>query len=286
MDSAKANKSHLKYISAYRSDPLYYTHVIEFAPADYSLGFHTHDRAEVILVKSGSLSAIVDDQVYKLKKNSLIIIRPNTPHKMQFNDNSAYERYDLQFNESILANQVFRRLPLHLCCVNCNGNRTILDLFEKLDFYHKHFKGEDFRLLVKNTVEELLFRLYIAPPDDFGSEPFSIHPILKQAIQYINLHYHEPISVEDVSHHLSVTKSHLHHLFAEFMQITPKKYINLQRLALAQQLIQAGEKPTAIFSTCGFCDYATFFRNYTRHFGCTPSQELPPPRAWTSAFNG
>ena len=57
------------------------------------------------------------------------------------------------------------------------------------------------------------------------------------------------------------------------MQITPKKYINIRRLAKAQKLIRLGEKPSSIFLSCGFCDYATFFRNYTSYFGYTPSQE-------------
>lgn len=273
MGSAKPYKSRLKYISAYRSDSLYYTHVIDPDPATYALGFHVHDRAEIILVKSGKLSAIIENQTYHLKKNSLVIIRPYTLHRMISADNSTYERYDLQFNDAILANRVFNRIPWRLCCVDCNGDSAILGLFEKLDFYYKHFRGEDFRLLVKNTVEELLFRLYLSPPEEFNGELLSIHPTLKRAIQYISLHYREPVSVEDVSRHLGVTKSHLHHLFAEFMQTSPKKYINQQRLAMAQQLIQAGEKPTAIFSACGFSDYATFFRNYTKYFGCTPSQE-------------
>ena len=46
----------------------------------------------------------------------------------------------------------------------------------------------------------------------------------------------------------------------------------MKRLSKAQQLIAMGKKPTEIYTECGFTDYGTFFRNYTKHFGFSPSQ--------------
>ena len=142
-----------------------------------------------------------------------------------------------------------------------------------MDYYHQNFEGDDLGLLLTNVIEELLFNLTISPSDDLDNEVISIHPAIKSAIIYINEHYCEQISIDDIAHHLCTNKSHLHHLFSEFLQITPKKYINIRRLAKAQKLIRMGEKPSAIYSSCGFSDYATFFRNYTAYFGYTPSQE-------------
>ena len=274
MDTGRPYRLYLRRLTAYRSEPLYYTHAITFSPIEHSTGFHVHDRAELILAKSGTVSITIESQVYRLKKNCLAIIRPNTLHATTFGDNSPYERYDLQFDHTLLGNGVFDRLPKNLCFIDCNGNHTLLSLFKKLDFYYQNFKGEDFRLLVKNTFEEILYHIYLSPPNDFHGEHLAIHPTLKSALAYINHHYADPISVEDVSRHLGITKSHLHHLFAEFMHTTPKKHINLQRLTKAQRLLQVGEKPSTIFASCGFSDYATFFRNYTAHFGYAPSQEL------------
>ena len=194
-----------------------------------------------------------------------MIFRANIPHKIIFEDSSDYERYDILFDENVLGNKVFDRIPKKLCCIDCNGNNYIVDLFSKMDFYHKNFDGDDLGLLLSNAIEELLFNLSISDASDFENELISVHPIIKSAIHYI--------SIDDMSSYLCVNKSHLHHLFTEFMQITPKKYINIRRLAKAQKLIRMGEKPSAIFSSCGFSDYATFFRNYTTYFGYTPSQE-------------
>ena len=258
----------------YRDETIYCSHATILSPMDnIRPNFHVHDVCELLFVKSGNVSAVIGDRIYRLGKNSLILFRANTPHKMRIEDNSNYERYDILFDQNVLANGVFERLPNKLCLIDCNGNSSIVSLFERIDFFCEQFHGEDLGLLLRNAIEELLFRISISPPEDFDGDSLAIHPTLKEAIQYINHHYCEQITIDDMSRHLCVNKSHLHHLFTEHLQITPKKYINIRRLAKAQKLIRAGEKPSAIFPSCGFSDYATFFRNYTAHFGYTPSQE-------------
>ena len=262
-----------KIISSYKNEKILYNHAVTTSPSETNLGFHMHDICELIFLKKGNVSGMIGDKIYKLKKNSLMIFRANIPHKIIFEDDTDYERYDILFDENILGNKVFDRISKKLCCIDCNGNSSIVALFNKMDFYHKNFSGDDLGLLLENAIEELLFNLYISPHDDFDNELISMHPTIKSAIKYINEHYCEQISVEDIAKTLCTNKSHLHHLFSEFLQISPKKYINIRRLAKAQKLIRMGEKPSAIFSSCGFSDYATFFRNYTTYFGYTPSQE-------------
>ena len=124
MDTGRPYRPYLRRLTAYRSEPLYYTHVITFSPIEHSTGFHVHDRAELILAKSGTATITIESQVYRLKKNCLAIIRPNTLHRTTFDDNSPYERYDLQFDHTLLGNGVFDRIPKSLCFIDCNGNHT------------------------------------------------------------------------------------------------------------------------------------------------------------------
>ena len=61
--------------------------------------------------------------------------------------------------------------------------------------------------------------------------------------------------------------------FKENLKISPKKYINMRRLAKAQKMIRMGEKPIKVYASCGFVDYASLFRNYVSYFGYSPSKE-------------
>lgn len=260
-------------ISIYKDNKIFYNHAVFHNPMETNFDFHTHDICELIFLKSGNVSGIIGEKTYKLNKNCLIIFRANVPHKINIDDNSVYERYDILFDENILANQIFNKIPKNLDLISYSGNSYVIDLFKKLDYYYENFKDNNLKRLVTNIVEELLFNLYLAPVDEVNSNLISTRPIISSAIEYINTHYTEQISIDDISKHLCITKSHLHHMFMENLHISPKKYINVKRLSKAQKLIRMGEKPSAIYSSCGFSEYTTFFRNYTTYFGYTPSQE-------------
>ncbi len=260
-------------ISSYSDDYITYNHCWDKSPDDRNFHFHTHDICEIVFLKSGDVSAVIGTETYKLKKDSLVIFRANVLHRIKINSPVPYERYNFLFDEKVLANGVFNRLPQDLDLINCSGNTQITELFEKIDYYCSKFDAEDLKILVTNIVEDLLFSLYTEPWDDFNNNQISIHPIISSAVEFINSHYTEPITVDDVCKAACVTKSHLHHLFMNNMNISPKKYINMKRLSKAQKLISRSEKPTTVYTDCGFTDYGTFFRNYTKHFGYSPSQK-------------
>lgn len=263
----------IKIKSQYKDDCLAHTHTLITNPDDNNFYFHTHDICEFIFLKSGDTSAIIGDKTYKLQRDSLVIFRANIPHRMRIDGNGVYERHNILFDENELANGIFNKLPQEIDLINCNGNARMIKLFDKIDYYYSKFSGENLKILVKNTIEEIIFNLYVEPFEEFNTNQISVHPIISKAVEYINRHYTEPITIDDIAMEVCVTKSHLHHLFIENMKISPKKYINMKRLSKAQKLISTGEKPTLIYSECGFMDYGTFFRNYTNHFGFSPSEK-------------
>lgn len=263
----------IKIISQYKDDSMAHTHSISTNPDDKNFYLHTHDICEFIYLKSGDTSAIISDRTYKLQKDCLVIFRTNIPHRMRIDGSEIYERHNILFDEANLANGIFDKFPKEIEVINCNGNRRIAEFFEKLDYYYSKFNGENLKILVKNTIEELLFNIYVEPFEEYNINQVSAHPIISKAVEYINEHCFETLTIDDIAKEVSVTKSHLHHLFMENLKISPKKYVNMKRLSKAQKLIIMGEKPTSIYTECGFTDYGTFFRNYTSHFGYTPSQK-------------
>ncbi|MBR2452903.1 MAG: helix-turn-helix transcriptional regulator [Clostridia bacterium] len=274
-----------KIISSYTDETLTYNHVKFVEPlVNYHFPLHTHDVCEMIFLKGGNISGIIDATTYKPTKNCLLIFRAGIPHRIQIEDDTEYERYDILFDEKLLANKIFYRLPKNICLINCNGNNYIIDSFKKLDYYYEHFTGKDLEILITKLIEEILFNISLLPANDFNNNLIITHPVINRAVDYINSHYTENIKIDDISKHLCVAKSHLHYLFMENLQISPKKFINIKRLAKAQRLIRMGESPTNIYLACGFSEYTTFFRSYVSYFGHSPSEEnkLPVEREFKS----
>ncbi len=266
-------KSMPKIISEYDDESITYNHLSISNPLDHNLSLHTHDICEILFLKSGNVSGIIDAKTYKLSKNCLIIFRARVPHKILVHDNTDYERYCVVFDENALANRILFKFPKDLDVINLNGNNRMIELFNKFDYYYENFAGDDLKLLMTNLVEEILFNLSITNSHDSSSHLVTTHPLIMHAIDYINTHFAEDIKIEDICKQLYITKSHLHHLFIKNLQISPKKFINIKRLSKAQRLIRSGENPVNVYMHCGFRDYVTFFRNYNAYFGYNPSQE-------------
>lgn len=259
------------FFSNYQDDIISCNHLSYPYPDSVDFPLHTHDICELIFLKKGDISGIINGKIYKLQKNDLIIFRPRVLHGIQPDSNKEYERFDILFDEKKIANNIFEKIPKDLDVVNLGDNAYMKDIFKKLDIYFYHFKEKDLSKLITNLIEELVFNLSLIKENK--REHISFNSLVNKAIEFIDNNYKEQITIDDICTALYISKSHLHHLFISNLHISPKKYLNLQRLSLAQNMIREGLKPYDIYNKCGFNDYATFFRNYKQHFGHNPSTE-------------
>lgn len=263
-------------VSKYSDENIVFNHCRNDSPlsTDSAYTFHTHDICEIIFLVDGDVSGVIGAKTYKLHKNNLIIFRSPTIHRIRIDSDVPYERYNILFDEKLTANGVFEKIPEALSVIDYSENHYVADLFAKLDFYSLHFGGEDIKKLICALVDEIIFNLTLASQNTSPAVYTSSNSLVNRALEYIDENYLYPISVEDVSSHLYISKRHLHYLFLEHFQLSPKKYINSKRLAQAQKLIRMGIKPYNLYHTCGFGDYATFYRNFKSHFGYPPSGEI------------
>ena len=259
-----------KHISSATGENITYYH--SFSENTISGNFlpHYHERCELILFLQGDVSYVVEGRTYKLKKGDIVISMPRQIHMILPKEDTTYERYVSIINQKLIPEGIWKKLCNGQDIFPCRDNERIFDLFEKLDFYYEKFSEEEYARLVFNTIEEVMYNLTLPGSEEVGA---SINPIVSAALDYIRDNLTTVSGVDEICSALYITKSHLHHLFTEHLQITPARYIATKRLILAQRKIRKGGKPTEIYSDCGFSDYATFFRNYKRHFGYSPTLE-------------
>ena len=263
----------VKSFSSYSTKDMLYNHTIKDNPKDSEFKFHTHDICEMIFLKSGNITAVIDSKEYKMHENSLVIFRPNVVHRIKVDAPIPYERHGILFDEKIIGNIPYHKASNNLYVVDFSSSPFIIDIFKKLDYYCNNLPEEDFTVILANSIEEILYNLTLIKPEDSNSNYNVINPVINKAIEYIEKNYKNPISIDDICSDLYVSKCHLHHLFMNILKVSPKKYINNKRLTEARNLIRGGKKPHQIYSECGFSDYGTFYRNYKNHFGHIPSKE-------------
>lgn len=208
-------------ISEFESENILFNHIVYTNPKEKKFELHTHDISEILFLKKGDIFVAVGTKIYKILQNSLVIFRANVSHKIKAEKNSDYERYDIIFDESSFANGIFKKIPSDVDVINFSENERISGLLENLDYYSKIFSGEDLKILVKNTVEEILYNIYVMPKNNSQSTAV-FNPIITKAVEYINENYTNHITVREICKHVYVTKSYLHQLFIKHLKTTPK----------------------------------------------------------------
>ena len=99
-----------------------------------------------------------------------------------------------------------------------------------------------------------------------------------QMMRYINAHLGKNISLEKMAQFFYISRAQLCRRFQNATGTSIGKYVTAKRLIQARQMILQGQKPTDIYTACGYGDYATFYRAYRSYFGCSPKQAaLPHP---------
>lgn len=94
-----------------------------------------------------------------------------------------------------------------------------------------------------------------------------------RATDYINAHYTEDISMEQLCKTAGVSKQHLCRLFRTTLSSRPMEYIAKRRIQAAKELLTQTELSVEdIAEKTGFCTASYFTKLFRRYEGITPSQ--------------
>lgn len=119
---------------------------------------------------------------------------------------------------------------------------------------------------------ELLFasRSFI-PGTQAGETSGDVNP-LKAVFSYIESHYGEKISLEDLAGTIHMNRNYFCRFFKEKAGKTPFSYLNEYRVnQAASQLLSTRLPITEIALNAGFENMSYFIRQFRRCKGCTPS---------------
>lgn len=253
-----------------RSPKFLYRHVAsENALRRFSM--HVHNDYEILYFVEGNASFIVEDKLFKLHRDDLIIIRPQKYHCINFDGQARYERYNITFNSELLQldDSV---LPANFKVINCANKAVISDLFKRFDYYQAKFDREAQEELFCCLIKELVYN--IARCD--GAEDPDVSPtdsLMTEILNYVNINLFRIGSIKQIAQTFYISEVYVFKLFKQHLNISPLKYINKKKLLQAQSLIRNGAKPTEAGLQSGFRDYSTFYKNYLREFRHTPSDD-------------
>lgn len=126
------------------------------------------------------------------------------------------------------------------------------------------------------SIVYLLAQSYYQHPSNIHSLPeFSNYSsILPQCVEFIDSHYMDNLSLSGLAKQFGISRSSLCAAFPQFAGMPLQKYIAQKRITEAQVLIRAHPEMSLaqISMDVGYDDSSTFYRNFVRISGVSPSK--------------
>ena len=92
-------------------------------------------------------------------------------------------------------------------------------------------------------------------------------------LDYIEEHYREDLSLNELSYQLELSPSYLSSVFKEYNHATFLEYLSRYRVARAKPLLlQTEDSVTDIAQQVGYSNVNTFIRIFKKEEGVTPGQ--------------
>ena len=128
------------------------------------------------------------------------------------------------------------------------------------------------RLLAKAKLTELLLEL--SAHSGGAGRIYSVHPqLITESQQFMSRYYREPLTLEHIAGHVSLSKEYFCRLFSRHTGMTPIAYLQQVRIYHAKlQLMASTDSIESIALSCGFRSASYFYTVFKAHTGMTPEK--------------
>ena len=230
---------------------------------------HTHDTYEIFCFLSGDAQYFVEGNIYDLKSNDILIIKKSETHVLLIRESIPYARCVINFNANALPESQ-RQTLISILDEKPLGKHSRItgDEFEKsrwMYYIDKIIQAEDF-----DTKQLYLTVLLNELCKNIGKYKDFLKTREENLIEYINRNLMTISSLDEISEHFLISKTHLNRKFKLVTGSTVWDYIVAKRLIVAKDMLSSGWKPNVVSEKIGYLEYSSFYRAYKKQFGVSP----------------
>ncbi|RCW49611.1 helix-turn-helix domain-containing protein [Paenibacillus prosopidis] len=278
------NNVYLEWFAKDKQFPFF----IQYGGHDEDLDLHKHfDFSELVIVLNGNATHIVHNETSFIKKGNVFVINGETLHAYK-------DPYDFKICNIMYRPEMLRAACSHLRTSNGFQALFVLEPFYRnihsyqsklslsipsldyvsnlisvmIDEYNNKLQGYQ-TMLISRFLELVVYlsRQYDNQEKDIPGN--LIH--LANAISYIEDHYLEPLTLEEIAVKSDISVRHLNRSFQSYYQTTPISYLQRLRLERACTLLKHTNLTIMEIShDCGFNDSNYFTRMFTKNYDLSP----------------
>ncbi len=230
---------------------------------------HTHNYAELFYIVGGDGQFRIEDKLYPVKANQLVIVNPNVLHT-----EVSYEAHPLEYivlGIEGLELSVEKEADSRYRILDYRGTGDVLTCLRHI-LQETQAGQPGYEAICQAYMEILIVRL-------LRSTSFSVTsavspPVSRQCASirhYIDTHYKEPLTLDILAREAHVNKFYLAHAFKEEYGQSPISYLISRRIAESRYLLKETDMSLSqISQILGFSSASYFSQSFHRATGSSP----------------
>lgn len=233
---------------------------------------HTHNHTELFYIVGGKGQFLIEDHSYPVGANNLVIINPNVNHTEDSLNAQPLEYIVLGIGGIELATGA-----------NSNGQFCILDHFESAEvssclrniLREMEQKSTGYEDVCQAYMEILIIRLMrttsLAVPAE--TQHGTGNRQCAAVKRYIDLHFKEPLTLEQLAEEAHMNKFYLSHTFKREYGISPINYMSSRRIEESKYLLaETNLSLSQIAQLLGFSSLSYFSQVFRRTQDISPME--------------
>ena len=248
---------------------------------------HTHEFIEIMFCTEGHSIQLIDNVSYEIKRGSLLFINYRQVHEIKNTGGCVY--YNILINPALFgqafanSENAFELLTLstfnELRGVDtsissvCFGEKETEKIETLISVMFSEYRAKDsnYTDVIRGLLSALLVFVFRKMSEGLGKAQKIKIPV--EIIDYIDQHYNEKISLEDLSSRCFYNPSYFSKVFKECYGVKLSDYIIKRRVENAGKLLtETNMSIEEICEACGYADKALFYKHFKKVKGITPGQ--------------
>ena len=238
-------------------------------PAHDIYYLHWHKAVEIIMVYEGEVQIKNNERTFQGKPGEMYVIHSTHLHSFQMGDVGG-EYHCLILPDDIFPSKDFFRADLPFMTTDADCKRLYEEAWQ---VYHQKPPAPFYEERVLGLILQLYAHLAALGGTQQAGDDHTFNTTIRRAMAYIETHYAEKLTIENIAAAVNVSRHHLCHIFKNVTGTTPAHYWQATRCDAARRMLRKGSSVAEAAEACGFSSYPYFAKVYQKHFGVLPNED-------------
>ena len=248
---------------------------------------HKHPYFQVYYMLKGKIEHFVKNGKATLIVGDVFIVPPSVPHYINVSEKNS-EFYTMSFMPEFIPvntdHKFVNDFLYHLTHLSQGKIQPKLSiphsdqlfcqtLFTRIseEFARNDTGKEDIIRACVLTLTSIFARFYFEQKHESIGFEFNRSSVYS-CLEYVKKHPYQNFSLTDVAKASAMSKSNFCKVFHSVSGKSFMDFVHDCRIEKAKELINKGEKFSTVCRACGYNDFSTFYRNFKKYTGISPTE--------------